>query len=164
MSLLLTILAATAPLPPVATTSVFAASVVCGGEQPASTVNFPVGSAVLDPLTAAAQQRAIRAAVGTNELVGYRVLEMGDLSEGHDWDSATTQARLADQALARARGAAVLGMLRRLPSALRSRHVSSRLLPNRPVSTPVTGFNERTGVIIEIGVRYRDANGVYIAC
>jgi len=59
---------------------------------------------------------------------------------------------------------AVLRMLRRLPAALRATHLSGRLLPNRPAATGVTGFSDRTGVIIQIGVRYRDAAGVYIAC
>jgi hypothetical protein len=112
----------------------------------------------------AAQERAIRAAIGTSKLVGYRVLAAGDLREGVGWDTAPVQSRLADQALARARGLAVVRMLRRLPASLRAPHVSSRLLPNRPSTVRGAGFNGRAGVIVEIGVWYRDAAGVYIAC
>jgi hypothetical protein len=140
------------------------AAIMCGGVPPTTKVEFAAGSAALAPLAVAAQERAIRAAIGTSELVSYRVLALGDLGEGAAWDSASVQARLADQALARTRGSAVLRMLRRLPAALRAAHVSSRLLPNRPARTGVEGFNDRTGVIVEVGIRYRDANGVYIAC
>lgn len=141
-----------------------AAAAACGAAQPITTVEFRLGSAALGRSALAEQERAIRAALGTSELVSYRVLAMGDLSEGASWETAPAQARLADQALARARGAAVLRLLRRLPAPLRTARVSSAPLPNRPATSPITRLNNGTGAIIEIGVRFRDANGIYIAC
>ena len=140
------------------------AAASCGAAQPIITVEFRLGSAALGRSALAEQERAIRAALGTSELVSYRVLAMGDLSEGTPWETAPAQAQRADQALARARGAAVLRLLRRLPAPLRTARVSSALLPNRPATSPITQLNNGTGVIIEIGVRFRDANGLYIAC
>jgi hypothetical protein len=140
------------------------AAIMCGGVQPTTAVEFAPGSAALAPHAVRAQERAIRTAIGTSKLVGYRVLVMGDLREGAAMESASVQARLADQALARARGLTVMRMLRRLPAALRAPDITVRLLPNRRVAASVSGFNDRTGAIIEIGVWYRDAAGVYIAC
>lgn len=110
------------------------AAVMCDGVQPRTAVEFAPGSAALTPWRVAAQERAIRAAIGTSKLVGYRLLAAGDLREGAGWGAAPVRARLADQALARARGLAVVRMLRRLLAAIRAPHVSSRLLPNRPAT------------------------------
>lgn len=126
------------------------AAALCGGPPPVVSVDFAPGNAALPRAARADLVRRIREAVGGSELVAYRVVPFGDAGAG--------------PALTAARGEALRRWLRGLPRGLRARTVRIETGVGRSLPAFSARMADGAEAVIEIAIRYRDANGVYIAC